>query len=949
MFFILGVLVLTLGSLPLIHAVKQSKEMEKSGRRKRIRRGAYYLLGTIVFMVLFNVLCYFYSELLWFQNLTYEDRFWKVFGYKLMLFFAGGVVAYAFLFSNFKYLLSKMEVSVRKGIIELLVLGFSLIFALWATGLWEEALLYFNQAETSLADPIFNEPVNFYLFGLPLISSVLTWFFFLIIVTFGICGLSLYFSFQTNQGGVSAEVKKERIGKTGKLFLFQAAAFLLLLAWNSYLNLFRLLYSDWGVVQGAGFVDVHFRTLGYYVSIAVYAIFGVLLLATLFSDKLKKKVFRLKEDPATGKVKLSRTSLLYPGAGFALIILLTWIVPGVVAPLAVKPNEITLEKPYIENNIKFTRKAYNIDDEKIEQRQYSMGMNITPGVIRANEQTLDNVRLWDWRALMDNLQEQQEIRLYYKFHDVDVDRYHLNGDYRQVMLSVRELEKDNLDIRSDTWVSRHFKYTHGYGLVLVPAHEFLPQGKPKMLIKNIPPEEDLKSIEIKRPQVYYGEKTRDHVYVNTSQQEFDYPMGDKNMYTRYKGKGGVNIGGFLEKLVYAWKFDGYRIFFSAYFTENSRVLFYRHIKERVNRIAPFLRLDKDPYAVISDEGRIKYIIDAYTLSSDYPYSKKYDGVLNQFWGYNYIRNSVKIVVDAYDGTVDFYIVDPDDLLIRTYQNIFPGLFKTMEEMPQNIRDHIRYPEDYLTVQADVYSTYHMTDPEVFYQKEDVWQFATERYRENFQRVIPYYVMVHFPREEKVEFVLINPFTPKNKNVINAWMAGRCDYPNYGKLMVYQFPKGVEVLGPRQIEARIDQDTEMSQSMTLWGQRGSEVIRGNLLTIPLFHENTLYILYAEPIYLQAESTKMPEIKRIVLADQEKVVWAEEFPDAVRRLVGIGGVGQKEEKVPLIMSENLRRLIQQANQAFQSYQQSVSKGEFRQAGKNLEDLRSMLKKLEERPKP
>jgi uncharacterized membrane protein (UPF0182 family) len=517
------------------------------------------------------------------------------------------------------------------------------------------------------------------------------------------------------------------------------------------------------------------------------------------------------------------------------------------------------------------------------------------------------------------------------------------------MLSVRELEKDNLDIRSDTWVSRHFKHTHGYGLVLVPAHEFLPQGKPKMLIKNIPPEEDLKSIEIKRPQVYYGEKTRDHVYVNTSQQEFDYPMGDKNMYTRYKGKGGVNIGGFLEKLVYAWKFDGYRIFFSAYFTENSRVLFYRHIKERVNRIAPFLRLDKDPYAVISDEGRIKYIIDAYTLSSDYPYSKKYDGVLNQFWGYNYIRNSVKIVVDAYDGTVDFYIVDPDDLLIRTYQNIFPGLFKTMEEMPQNIRDHIRYPEDYLTVQADVYSTYHMTDPEVFYQKEDVWQFATERYRENFQRVIPYYVMVHFPREEKVEFVLINPFTPKNKNVINAWMAGRCDYPNYGKLMVYQFPKGVEVLGPRQIEARIDQDTEMSQSMTLWGQRGSEVIRGNLLTIPLFHENTLYILYAEPIYLQAESTKMPEIKRIVLADQEKVVWAEEFPDAVRRLVGIGGVGQKEEKVPLIMSENLRRLIQQANQAFQSYQQSVSKGEFRQAGKNLEDLRSMLKKLEERPKP
>jgi hypothetical protein len=636
--------------------------------------------------------------------------------------------------------------------------------------------------------------------------------------------------------------------------------------------------------------------------------------------------------PKTGRLAPTGWTALFPGLAAGVLIVFNWALPGLVTAFVVHPNEITLERPYIAHNIAFTRRAFNL--HRVEEKPVTVGRDVGRDVTEANDKTLDNVRLWDARALMDNLREQQEIRLYYKFHDVDIDRYRLDGDYRQVMLSVRELEKSALPRRSQTWVSRHLKYTHGYGLVLLPVHEILPGGKPKLLIRNIPPRIEPGSIALERNAIYYGERTDDHVFVRTEEEEFDYPLGDENVYTTYDGTGGVVLSSFARLFCYAYKFDNHRPLFTGYITDATRLLFRRDIRARVRALAPFLRFDRDPYAFVTDDGRIKYILDAYTVSRGYPYSEAYGGVLDGFHGYNYVRNSVKAVVDAYDGTVDLYIVDPSDLLVRTYANIFPDLFKSFEAMPADVRRHIRYPEDYLTVQAEMYETYHMTDVQTFYQREDVWQFATERYRRRFQRVIPYYVMIHFPGEPSVEFVLIIPFTPKGKNVVNAWMAGRCDMPHYGTLRVYTFPKGVEVLGPRQIEARIDQNTEMSQAMTLWGQRGSQVIRGNLLAIPLFAQDVLYLLYAEPIYLQAEDAQLPEVKRIALADQERVVWAETFDASVARLLGEAPGAARPAAVvrPGRAREALRHL--------EAYRKRMGEGEFRAAGEALDKARRAL---------
>ncbi|MCF8062854.1 MAG: UPF0182 family protein, partial [Deltaproteobacteria bacterium] len=619
-------------------------------------------------------------------------------------------------------------------------------------------------------------------------------------------------------------------------------------------------------------------------------------------------------------------------------------IPSIIDSYVVKPNEITLEHPFIRHNIDFTRQAYKLQDPFLETRRIDAGREITREVVDRNEQTLRNIRLWDWRALLDTLQEQQEIRLYYEFTDVDIDRYHIDGTYRQMMLSVREIEKNALDPESQTWVSRHLKYTHGYGLVLLPVHEFLHQGSPNLLIRNIPPEVNVPGFSISRPEIYYGELTRDHVYVRTKEQEFDYPSGDQNVYTTYQGEGGVPLESLFKRFAYAWKFGEVQLLFSTYFTGESRVMFRREIIPRLKALAPFLMYDRDPYPVLTEDGRIKYIVDTYTVSDRYPYSGAYEGSLGTFRGANYMRNAVKAVVDAYDGTVSFYVFDEEDILLRTYDKIFPGLFRPRSEMPESLERHIRYPDDYLTVQAEMYATYHMADVGVFYQREDVWTFATERYRESFQPVQPYYVMVRFPDRDEIEFVLMIPFTPKNKNVINAWMAGRCDPPYYGKLLVFTFPKGVEVLGPRQIEARIDQDAEMSQRLSLWGQRGSEVVRGNLLAVPLFSEKTLYMLFAEPVFLQASNARLPQIKRIALADQTEVVWADTFEASLLKLIGEEERMKSAEEAPLSAEPGpTEGLIRQAVDLFQGYKDGLKSGDFAAAGEKLEELDRLLGRL------
>ena len=958
MFFILGVLFVAVGALPLIRTIKNLSSMEKEEQRVRVIRGVVILFIDIVLLVAINAFFYYFVEFLWFKELGYTERFWTELSSKIALYFIGGLFAFIFQYINYRIAFKELRMS-RYAFIALPISGvIGFIIGFWTQGFWQRYLLFANQAGSTVTDPIFGKGLGFYLFSIPFLMSLISFLMFLFLLT---AAVILVIRFLAIRYGNSTEVTTgyetvfQFIRPVRKQISILVGLFLLMLAVNTYLSIFELMHSTAGVVTGIGWTDLNIRVPAHVITIVVYVVAAVLVVLSGFSDKVQRKLFFIK-DPE-GDSTTNKRAVIPVAIVVAIVVLLNTIVPGIVQSTVVAPNEVTMESRFIRNNIDMTRAAYSIETDRIQEQNFEIGRDVTPELTRENESTLDNIRLWDWQALLDNLQQQQEIRLYYQFHDVDIDRYWIDGEYRQVMLSVREMELNELDPSSQTWISRHFKYTHGYGLVLLPAHEVLEQGRPNLLVKNIPPEVSIPGLTVNRPEIYFGERTREHVYVKTDTEEFDYPSGDENIYTTYEGEGGIELSNFLRRFIFAWKFDGYQQLFSGYINKESRLLIRRLIRERTGRLAPFLILDRDPYPVLTREGRVKYIIDGYTATGAYPYSERYRGGLKQFYGANYIRNSVKVVVDAYEGTVDYYVMDEADILLNTYKRVFPGLFKPFEEMPDFLKDHIRYPVDLLSVQAEIYKTYHMKDVPVFYQREDVWEIATERYRDNFKSVDPYYVMVDLPGEEGLEFVLMLPFTPKEKNVMNAWMAGRSDIPNYGKLMVFPFPKGVEVLGPRHIEARIDQDTEMSRALSLWSQRGSEVIRGNLLAIPLFSGNSLYIMFAEPIFLQAQDAQLPELKRVALADQTRVVWDTSFEGSLRRLVGTKAMEQPEdigaaapvresgaaaEGAAAGVSESL---IQEAVSAFENYKEHVKNERFDEAGKELQDLSEVMKEIQE----
>jgi len=948
MFTVLGIFVLAIGALPLLRTLKNSGSMEQKALTIRLIRGGLVFLGTIVLLILLNVFFFIYSEHLWFGSLGQESRFWTEIFTKIVLFAIGFAVAFAFLFWNLRSAAAKVQGDTKSLLAFPASVVLAAIMGSWALGLWENALLFINQTTAQTTDPVFNRPVNFYLFSLSFYQQVVSWLIFLLVVAAAGVILTATLNYtRSREFGASATDTVLYTGGLRRQVLGLAGLFLLALGWNAYLSVFELLYSESGVVTGAGWNDINVRTPAYYVSLAVYVVAGVTLLVSAFSKRLEGKVLMLESgESGEGRVP-TKKSLIVPAGIVAILIVANGIVPSAFQNLVVSPNEITLESQYIRHNIDYTRRAFGLDESNLTQEQYPVGRDITPEVIEGSREMLDNVRLWDPGALRENLRQQQEIRLYYRFEDVDIDRYSIDGEYRQMMLSVRELDKGQLPAQSQTWVSQHLKYTHGYGLVMLPVHEVLEQGGPKLLIRDIPPQTTVEGFEVSRPEIYYGEGTTDHVYTNTSQQEFDYPSGDENVFTDYEGEGGVVLDNFVKRFMYAWKFDGHRQLFSSYFDGDSRILFDRQITERARKVAPFLRFDDDPYPVLTEEGHIKYIIDAYTVSANYPYSERYVGSVGKFGGANYVRNSVKVVVDAYDGSMQFYAMDPEDIILSTYSRAFPELFTPFEQMPENLKNHVRYPTDFFTLQAEVLRTYNMTNVATFYQREDVWELATERYRGGFQPVRPYYIMIEYPGSDRLEFVLMIPFTPKNKNVVNAWMAGRSDMPNYGELTTFTMPKGVEVLGPRQIEARIDQDSEMSRTLSLWSQRGSDVIRGNLLTVPLFDSGRLYMMFAEPIFLQAESAELPELRRVVLADQDQVVWAETFDAALQLLVGelqpAAAAAAAPGEAQAALAPQARRLISDAADAFDTYKQELSEGNFAAAGEALEELSTLLEDI------
>lgn len=801
------------------------------------------LAGALILFIIINVSKGLYTEWLWFSSLGYGSVYATILKTKVLVFFSAAII-FCILFLGNLVLATRLAPKSRANIWPWaivrqlqqvsklsIIIGtalLSLIFGLVAQGNWEVVLRFFNGQPFGITDPVFNKEIAFYVFSLPFLDLLRGWLLGALIITLlGTAGIYLL-SYTVQR--LKFDFTKPVLAHIGGL----AIVILGLFAWSYWLGIWELVFSERGIIFGAGYADMNAKLPAQWILLAVVVICAGLFLVSVLRRN-------------------HRWALYGIGGWIVVAIVVGGIFPALVQRFQVLPNELARETPYIEYNIQFTREAFALN--RVEEQPFPAEEAPSPEDIAQNEMTINNVRLWDSRPLKDTYNQLQSIRLYYDFNDVDVDRYVIDGEYRQVMLSARELSAEKLAAEAQTWVTRRLQFTHGYGLALSPVNEVTAEGLPVLLVKDIPP---VGAFNIERPEIYFGEKTDDYIIVGTKTQEFNYPMGDENVFTRYQGKDGVSLGSFIRRLVYAWQFGDLNILISGELTSESQVLYYRNIQERVNHLAPFLKLDSDPYLVVLD-GRLFWIQDAYTTTDRYPYSEPLGG------GLNYIRNSVKVVIDAYEGSVTFYITDPEDALVRTYQAIFPQLFVSAEQAPESLRAHFRYPEDFFNIQASVYQTYHMRDVRVFYTKEDLWTVPNELYFGREQPMEPYYIIMRLPDEEKEEFLLMLPFTPVNKNNTIGWLAARSDGENYGKLFVYLFPKERLVYGPSQIENRIGQDTVITEQLALWGRGGSQVIRGNLLLIPLGKS----ILYVEPVFLQAGAGGLPQLKRVIVVAGEQI--------------------------------------------------------------------------------
>jgi uncharacterized membrane protein (UPF0182 family) len=724
--------------------------------------------------------------------------------------------------------------------------------------------------------------------------------------------------------------------------VFLAGIIVLLLAWSYHLKVYGLLYSTQGPAFGASYTDVHIKILAYRVLMIASLGFAALVFFSAFKFRLKL---------------LWLSAAIWLGA----VVVLAGLLPIVVQKFVVKPNELVRESPYIAYNIDYTRKAYNLNEIKVVN--FTVNDQLTAEDLERHDTTIQNIRIWDERPLLQTYRQIQTIRLYYDFNNVDVDRYFINGQYRQVMLAARELMVDQLPPQANTWVNRRLIYTHGYGLASSPVNEVTGEGLPRLFIKDLPPsfEPDLK---IERPEIYYGEKTTAYVLVKTKTKEFDYPKGDKNVYTIYQGKGGVPIKSFFRRLLFAIEFMDPQILFTTYLDPESRIMYNRRIGRRVGLIAPFLDYDGDPYLVVSG-GRLYWMQDAYTTSNMYPYSTRSSGRFRNK-SLNYIRNSVKVTVDAYNGDVVYYIIDEKDPIVKTYARIFPDLFKPFEEMPADLKKHIRYPRDLFKIQVGTYTKYHMEDVQVFYNQEDLWQIPDELYGDSRQEMEPYYIIVKLPEGEKEEFLLMTPFTPSKKDNMIGWLAARNDLPNYGNLLVYKLPKEKLVYGPMQIEARVDQQTEISRELSLWGQRGSRVIRGNLLVIPLGDT----FIYVEPVYLEAKqedsetsparsskrglgpissqkdtsrAASLPELKRVIVAFSNRLIMEENLDKALRRVLGGQTFPQQLASPSIAEDQDTSDLGVLALEHYNKAKNHLRQGNWAGYGRELENLEKVLKEI------
>jgi len=729
-----------------------------------------------------------------------------------------------------------LEISFERIPWRAIVLGaasvLSVAIGLGYSASWEDVLKWWHAVPFERLDPVFGHDLAFYVFALPVYRAVCGWGAAIVVLA-AILAAAVYWG----RGAIELGQGPPRLLPAPTRHLSALlAAFFLVKAGDYLLQRYGLLLSSNGVVFGAAYTDVHVR-LPLLTALAFLCLLGALLCAAT----------------------IVRRDVRLPIAAVVLVLgasLLEWMVPAFLQSYRVKPDELRLESPYIATNIALTRFGFGLDD--IVAKEFPANGRLTPEVLAANEVTIQNLRWWDPRPLLDTYRQLQEIRLYYDFRDVDVDRYTIEGTYRQVMLAARELDQSRLPADAQTWINQHFKFTHGIGLAMSPVNRFDSEGLPIFFMQDIPPVSTV-GLQLERPEIYFGEQTADYVIVGGGTKEFDYPKGQDNVYTTYAGADGVALDSLLRRALFAWSLGDIKLLISSNITSSSRILLRRRIADRIRHIAPFLLLDHDPYLVISD-GRLVWLQDAYTASDALPYSQQVGAA-----GINYIRNSVKVAVDAYDGTVHFYVADPQDPIVRTYARIFPALFEPLERLSPALRQHLRYPEDLFVLQAGVYGTYHMTDPEVFYNKEDLWSIPEEGHGGRAARMEPYYTIMRLPGEANEEFILMLPMVPNRRDNMIAWLAARCDGAEYGSLIEYRFPKDKLIYGPAQIEARIDQDTTISQQLSLWNQTGSRVIRGNLLVIPIDDA----LLYVEPLYLSAENRQLPELKRLIASYGDRV--------------------------------------------------------------------------------
>src|SRR6266700_4179953 len=893
------------------------------------RRRRFLLILAVLGVILFGgrTALSYYMDVLWFESLGYGEVFWKTLGLQWGIFTAFAAATFLILYGSFLALKQTHLPDLPSGqtiiiggqplklpvepVLRLIALGVSLAVAA-ATGAgimveWPTLALFWYAPRTTggVVDPIFVKALNFFLFTLPAWQLIIGWLLTLAAIT---CALAVFFILITG-GTRSFAGSKRYVPLPWRGLSITFAVLLLVLAMRVYLGRFERLFDDHTIFGGVTYTDAHVTLTGMLVVCAALGL-GALIAAAnaVWAQRGRRLV----------------AAILPAAVCYLALQVVAWYVSSFI----VKPNELVREQPYIAHNIELTRQAYGLD--RVSQREFPAETDVAAADPANNQATLQNIRLWDWHALQYTLRQIQEIRTYYDFQDIDVDRYVINGKPQAMMLAVRELSLNKLQTGSQNWVNERLIYTHGYGITMNHVSRFSKEGLPDFVLSNMPVESTEKELQIRRPEIYFGEITDWPVYVKTRQKEFNYPEGDANNYSTYEGTGGIQMGSFFRRLLLAWSVgDLTKVPFSDDITADSMLLMRRNIRERVSEVAPFLIFDDDPYVVIGNDGTLYWIIDGFTTSDRYPFSSHIN-VGNH--AVNYIRNSVKTVVDAYNGTVHFYVFDTGDPLIQSYQKMFPALFSSAGQMPDFLRAHVRYPELLFRSQAAIYTRYHVENEQVFYNREDVWTIAQQGTRQQQGQQVadaiePFFVLMRFPGSSDLEFVSFFPFTPANRNNLIGWFAGRSDGEKYGTLRAYRFPKTRFVDGPLQIQARIDQDTQLSSQLTLWNQQGSTVIRGNLLVIPL--EDTL--LFAEPIYLQAERSPMPELRLVVLATQDRLAYAARFPDAMAQLLeGRGGAAPAPgpptaaESLSEPRSTDSRSLIDRANRALNEYRRLTSEG-------------------------